>query len=418
MIPSTAASGTSLLLIETVATAICLAAAICIPRGPFLQFRRLNNLVNTISARKSLCVWLAGMSALVLRLIILPFSPIPKPFAPPDFSFLLAADTFASGRLTNPVHPMWPHFESLHINVTPTYMSMYFPAQGLVLAAGKVMTGNAWFGILAATALMCAALCWMLQAWLPAKWALLGAGLAILRIGLFSSWIDSYTGGSVAALGGALVVGALPRIWRDFKTLDFLWLALGAAILAICRPFEGILLCAQAFAILFWKVYKVPNRPALSTLLRRSAPAAMVLIAAIGFMGFYDYRVFGSVLTAPYKVNRDMYATAPHFLWQSANPEPVYRHKEMREFYSKFELASFLDETRTFKGLAKATFLKVVAAQLFFLGIVLLVPIAALPRALKDRRIRILVVIAGIFACGLALETWLLPHYMAPLTGV
>jgi hypothetical protein len=67
---------------------------------------------------------------------------------PDDFSFLLAADTFAHGRLANPTPAMWTHFESIHITMQPTYMSMYFPAQGLLLAAGKVLFGNPWFGIL------------------------------------------------------------------------------------------------------------------------------------------------------------------------------------------------------------------------------------------------------------------------------
>ena len=41
---------------------------------------------------------------------------------------------------------MWTHFETIHVSMVPTYMSMYFPGQGLVLAAGKVLFGNPWFG--------------------------------------------------------------------------------------------------------------------------------------------------------------------------------------------------------------------------------------------------------------------------------
>ena len=184
-------------------------------------------------------------------------------------------------------------------------------------------------------------------------------------------------------------MGALPRIWRRFRSRDALWLALGMALLANSRPYEGLLLCVPALAVLGWKISR-SRRPTVSTMLLRFAPAILLLLGTIVFMGYYNHRVFGSVFTPPYKVDREMYASAPHFLWQKLRPEPVYSHKAMRDFYWKWERGEFL-KTRGLAGVLRATALKAVAAQCFFLGVIFLVPMAALPSALKDKRIRVLI---------------------------
>ena len=204
-------SSFTLLLIEAGLTLVAVATAFTFPRFFSRLFARCEGAFASLARRKRLACATVGASALLLRLALLPFFPVPLPFLPDDFSFLLAADTFAHGRLTNLPPLMWAHFESVHVTVLPTYTSMYFPGPGLVLAAGKVLFGNPWIGILLTTALMCAAICWALQAWLPPTWALLGGFLSVLRIGLFSYWINTYTGGApIAALGGALVLGSLP----------------------------------------------------------------------------------------------------------------------------------------------------------------------------------------------------------------
>src|SRR5580698_429300 len=205
----------SLILIEAGFTVLSIAIALALPRLCSSALAPLVRAFHHLACRKRLSVASVGAAALLLRLAILPICPIPLPFVQDDFSFLLAADTFAAGRLTNPTPAMWTHFESIQITVQPTYMSMYFPAQGLILATGKVLFGHPWFGLLCINVLMCAALCWMLQAWLPPSWALLGGVIAVLRISLFSYWINTYSGGgSVAALGGALLLGAMPRFIR------------------------------------------------------------------------------------------------------------------------------------------------------------------------------------------------------------
>ncbi|MGI8959719.1 MAG: hypothetical protein ACR2IV_08180 [Bryobacteraceae bacterium] len=410
-----APAGPSLLLIEIGLTLIVVAVAFCWPRAGSGLFPKLENWFAQLARRRVLSVVVVGFAACLLRALILPLSPIPRPFIGDDFSFLLASDTFASGRLTNPTHPMWVHFEAFQLTHTPTYMSMYFPAQGMVMAAGKVLAGHPWWGIWASCGLMCAAICWMLQGWLPARWALLGGMLAVLRIALFSGWIDTYTGGAVAAMAGALVLGAVPRIRRAFRTRDFFWMALGMAILANSRPYEGLLVSVPAVIAVAWRLFRKAHLP-VSILIRRLAPAVALLLITLTFMGYYNYRVFGSPLTPPYKVDRDTYASAPHFLWQSPKPEPVYRHKVLRDFYTGIELKEFI-AARSLPGFLEASAKKIALALFFFVSFAMFAPLVMLPRVLRDRRIRFLLVTGGVLAAGLVIETWFSPHYMAPFTA-
>jgi hypothetical protein len=407
----------SLMLIEGGLTAIAFALPFALPRLGNRLFSRVEQAFGLLARRQGYAVAAVGLAALLIRLAILPFCPIPLPFVPNDFSFLLAADTFLHGRLANPTPAMWIHFESIHITMQPTYMSMYFPSVGLVLAAGKVLFGNPWFGMLCVSASMCAAICWMLQAWLPPNWSLLGGVLAVLRLGLFSYWINTYNaGGSVAALGGALVLGALPRLTRTPRLRYGLLLAAGIALLAITRPYEGLLLCIPVGVYLGHWLLRGRNRPSTSALIRLGALPLALIVAAVAWLSYYDYRAFGKPTTLPYTVDRTTYAIAPYYVWQSPHPEPAYHHDVLRSFYAESELSSFT-KIHTVAGFVPQTLLKAARGFEFYAGLALLLPLLMVRRIFLDRRIRFLVLCVLVLAAGMTIEIFLVPHYLAPFTS-
>ena len=390
--------------------------AIFLPRLTPRVFHAVESFFSRLAERKMLVVAALFFIVVGLRLALLPQLPVPVPGIHDEYSYLLLGDTLAHGRLANPPHPMWMSFESFHVNWSPTYSSKYPPGQGAVLALGQLL-GHPWIGVLLSVAAMAVAILWMLQAWLPARWALLGAALVALKFGIASYWINSYWGGAVAATGSALALGAMPRIVRRGRTLDALLLALGIAILANTRPYEGLLFCIPVAGwFLWWLAGKTKSRvPPQTRLVRVFAPLAVVLLFTFGFMGYYNWRLTGNALLFPHVLNTRTYRTTGLFLWDHPKDPLEYHNQQFEDFYNGWERE---DYKNTWLDVRKVTAEKLdrVGSTYFWWGTLLLLP--GLPFAFFDRKMRLPILIFLMGTVGFLVLIWSMPHYAAPLTCV
>ncbi len=341
----------------------------------------------------------------------------PIPAATDELSYLLAADTFALGRLANPQHPMWRHFHP-HALQWPLYVSKYPPAQGLYFALGQVLTGSPAVAVCVGAGLLPAAACWAFFGWLRPPWAVLGGVLVLLRLGVGSYWHQSYWGGTVAAVAGALVFGALPRLLR--RPLSGLCspprspprgpglvMVAGLAILANSRPYEGLLVSLPVLAVLGVRALRDPR------MRRALLPGAMVLVLAGAAMLIYNQRITGDPFLLPHQAHTIAYNFEANFLFERYTPPELSYQKRAPE---RSAAPQDVDPRPPWVGRSLKLGAHRLARTLYFLlglGPALalwLVPWRGRPGA------ALLAVSCALVVAGQSLVRWWFPHYPAPAT--
>ena len=342
----------------------------------------------------------------------------PAPRVHDEFSYLLAADTFAHGRLTNPTHPMWPHLEAIHVLQEPTRTSKYQPGQGLLLALGQKL-GSPVFGLWIGSAAVTLAVFYLLSAWLSTPWALFGSALCVFHP-LILAWSHGFWGASVQATGGSLLLGAASRaVKRPHWNYGFL-IGIAVALLAISRPYEGALFTLLTAGTVAVCLLRSGGRTdAVRALLKLLPGLIPPMVALACFLGIYNKAVTGNPLTMPYAAYEKTYGNCPLFVWQKAGPLPAYRHPIFEQM-GRVDRGSF-NSQRTAQGFLKAAVrdkLGVVFYEFTWMWL-LLIPFAFAFRSREHAgAVRTgAALLAALFAADL-LVVWMFPHYVAPVFGL
>jgi hypothetical protein len=406
-------------LFEFFIMALLLVAALLLPRDKLKQWVRRKRLASADFFRNPRNTLLAiALLAFAGSAAVAVFVFFPAPRIHDEFSYLLASDTYAHGRLANPTHPFWKHFESFHIIHQPVYTSKYPFGQGLMLAVGQFLGGSPAVGLWLLSALGCASLYWMFLGWLPRRWAIIGAWIVVVRFGICGYWSQSYWGGMLSATAGALVFGALPRICAQPSISRAVILGLGLSLFAITRPYEGVLASLPAMAVLIFHIFSKKGFGWKTAITHVLIPLLIPVVLALTSMGFYNYKLTANSLRMPYQVSRSTYGGGSLFRWKPAQPAAHYNHREIRTFYETraHELNQQMHSVRKW---FEASIEKLAQCFIFYLGIALSISLVYFRAILRNNWMRF-----AFLTCSLLMLNFLflqIPfsvHYAAPITGL
>jgi len=361
---------------------------------------------------------LALLGAIVFAMLV----GIHHPRTQDEFSYLLAADTFTSGRVTNPPHPMWRHFETVQVIQQPTYASKYPPGQGLLLGFGQWAFGNPIIGVWVMSGLMCAAVSWMLIGWMPNRWAFFGGLLTVIQFGIGGFWAQSFIPAALPAASGALLLGAARRLAENPRVRHALIAAIALVLLANTRPWTGFVLATLPFSLILFHCYYPRRHPRWRTFTHVILPMAVVLAIGFAVMGYYNYRVTGDATCFPAMLHVRRYYNSPNFWFLGANQHVEVIHGTLQTHAAA--LHEFYLRHTSLQGFLREMFRKAAGNVRYYVGVPHAVswmfvalaasPFLVLPCVIRDRWHRFAAGTLVLFGVGVLLITWDGLHYAAP----
>jgi hypothetical protein len=105
--------------------------------------------------------------------------------------------------------------------------------------------------------------------------------IAVIKIRILSYWPESYWGGTASVIGGGLLIGSLPGLIGRPRIRSGIPAAVGIALLANSRPFEGLVVTALVLSHVVRRVIRESaDRPAALSKLTKGIviPVAVVML--------------------------------------------------------------------------------------------------------------------------------------------
>jgi hypothetical protein len=207
-------------------------------------------------------------------------------------------------------------------------------------------------------------------------------------------------------------------------------MAAGAVLLAVSRPFEGLIFCTLIGVWVLWSwlaAWRTESRRDSATcrrvcprlarfhlknrLLKSILPQFLILAAGAAALAVYNNAVTGDAFKLPYIVHEAQYAQCPMFHWQSPQ-KPEYRHAVLDEFHSGWAMDWYRRQS-TLRGFVY-TKLSVcwLAGEFFFTPALAVCLLFA--RSWHWKRIRPAAVIAVVALAASLASIFSFPHYIAP----
>jgi hypothetical protein len=228
-----------------------------------------------------------------------------------EFSYLLQAKTFLTGRLSFPSSPRLPElFDQMHVVNEGRFASRYFPGVGAWIAPFLAL-GHPYWGQWLAGGLAAFFTFWAGRELAGNRVGLLAGLLTALSPGLalFDNLLLSHPP-TIAAL--TLFLFTFLRFMRTGGRLDAFWAGCGLSFAMLCRP-----MTAAGFGLPFglWFVWRLVRPSARSTANAAGVTARFQSAACLGgpivlgfiLLIFYNRAITGSGLLSPYQLYTDTY---------------------------------------------------------------------------------------------------------------